>query len=627
MMEHWFMLNHLPRNIIRLLLLLMANWQAANAQPITDSLQTVLNRSEDTARVRILVDLSRQYQKEKNRELTFQYANDAVTLSWKIGNHPVIYNAYIHLGRLYENELKYDSAIIVYTEALALAERNKALAVIADLRTKIGVKYDYLLDWEKAIQNHLAAQALFTQVNDTIGLIRSHINLYGVYQNMKDAPTSKHHIEQAYLLSEKTSNTEAKGYSSLNLGSFYSDANEPDSSIKYSRKALKYWTELGRHERIAQCLNNLGIQLVKKGQYAEGIATIQQANEIKIKHRYTRDLSNGYLALGKAYLHAGNRTAAEQWLRKGIALSDSLEIAPDDYIAALRDLSVLLFDKKEWKEAWEVLAKYADRNDSLYSTERRKAIAEVEVRYESEKKEQLIATLNKEKEAKQRFIYLIISIAVLLMALLVVLYMVFNTRRKYYQQFEKVQQLKVLLSQINPHFLFNTLNSIYSLSLSRSDKTPGILLRLSGLMRYMLESSGKSQVALADEVACLENYIALEKIRLPEEARITFHQQGSFGDVLLPPMLFLPFVENGFKHGDNGMYTTLQMDISLVRQDDFIYFEIENNKPPVGKELVSTTRTGLDNIRKRLDILFKNRHTLEISNEPAAFKVKLTLQL
>jgi LytS/YehU family sensor histidine kinase len=187
------------------------------------------------------------------------------------------------------------------------------------------------------------------------------------------------------------------------------------------------------------------------------------------------------------------------------------------------------------------------------------------------------------------------------------------------------QELQLLKSQVNPHFLFNTLNGIYALALRDADRTADTVLRLAELMRYMVAVVARPEVSLAEELTYLDNYLALERIRLNPSAEVTFRQQGNVAGVLLAPMLLLPFVENAFKHGVETQVQNIRVEIDASWQGTELFFQVVNSKPTVPPPLAEAPRTGLANVRKRLQLLYPGRHELTLTETDHEYRVHLWL--
>ncbi len=196
-------------------------------------------------------------------------------------------------------------------------------------------------------------------------------------------------------------------------------------------------------------------------------------------------------------------------------------------------------------------------------------------------------------------------------------------------RFKQVQiELALLKSQVNPHFFFNTLNSLYALSLEKSEQVPELILKLSNLMRYVLDSTNKKTVPLEDEVQFIKSYISLEQLRLPKKSDIRISVTGELTTHYIAPMLLIPFVDNSFKHGLSSSIEDgyVHVDISMERKN--LHFQIENSKPPLeSRDNTERLGMGLENVRRRIALIYPEKHQLNISNNTNNYFVKLSLTL
>ncbi|MCG1035980.1 sensor histidine kinase [Polaribacter sargassicola] len=186
----------------------------------------------------------------------------------------------------------------------------------------------------------------------------------------------------------------------------------------------------------------------------------------------------------------------------------------------------------------------------------------------------------------------------------------------------KEQELKFLKMQIHPHFLFNSLNTIYGFAIAKADEAPEMILKLSNLLDYILYQVEKPKVFLTEEINHLEDYISLEKMRFHDTLKVNFKKENIGNTFQIPPMLLIPFVENSFKHGVliNGVLT---VDIQLKIDENFLFFEVENSS--IIKD-EATTGIGLENIKKRLEMLYPKKHQLAIIDKNDTFKVSLKIE-
>jgi len=186
----------------------------------------------------------------------------------------------------------------------------------------------------------------------------------------------------------------------------------------------------------------------------------------------------------------------------------------------------------------------------------------------------------------------------------------------------KNQELRFLKMQIHPHFLFNSLNTIYGFALKKHDKAPEMILKLSNLLDYILYQIEKPQVLLTDEVNHLKDYVSLEKMRFHDTLEVKMNINILNKNIQIAPMLLIPFVENAFKHGDiiNG---SLGVFINLKTERDAVYFEVKNSSI---KENKADKGIGLENIAKRLEMQYSDNYTLETNQTDNYFKVKLSIR-
>lgn len=187
-------------------------------------------------------------------------------------------------------------------------------------------------------------------------------------------------------------------------------------------------------------------------------------------------------------------------------------------------------------------------------------------------------------------------------------------------------ELAMLRAQINPHFLFNTLNNIKSLVKSIPSKAVYSVDKLTGMMRYMLYESSLGSVPLDNEIAHINNYIDLEKIRYSDPGFIDFKISGDYTNIPVPPLIFMPFIENAFKHGNKLKPSPgIKIIIDVLKQN--IHFEITNFKKENYEAHNKNSGFGLSNIRRRLDLLFGDKYDLLIENADKTFTVKLNLKI
>ncbi len=192
-------------------------------------------------------------------------------------------------------------------------------------------------------------------------------------------------------------------------------------------------------------------------------------------------------------------------------------------------------------------------------------------------------------------------------------------------------ELKYLKTQINPHFFFNTLNSLYALTLKKSDIAPEIVLKLSEMMRYMLYESNERMLSLQQEIQYIENYLDLEKLRHGENFKMEMNITGEPAGHKIAPLLFIPFLENSFKHGIDHQLKSGYVNIDLDIQQKSLTLKVINSLPD--QDVIAKSEgkkiggIGLTNVRRRLNILYPQKHKLEVKKNEKEFQVTLYLEI
>ena len=193
---------------------------------------------------------------------------------------------------------------------------------------------------------------------------------------------------------------------------------------------------------------------------------------------------------------------------------------------------------------------------------------------------------------------------------------------------EKINaELQLLKAQVHPHFLFNTLNNIYSFILNNSGKAPEMIRKLSSLLYYILNDCNRQLVALDKELSMIQDYITLEQIRYGDRLNLSLQIQGSAKGKMISPLLLIPFVENSFKHGTSRMLTHPWVRLDIQIEKDFLEFRLTNNKPEHTNESAGKKGIGLNNVKKRLQLLYPETHSLNIIETEMSYEVFMKIAL
>ncbi|MBC7891085.1 MAG: histidine kinase [Sphingobacteriaceae bacterium] len=195
------------------------------------------------------------------------------------------------------------------------------------------------------------------------------------------------------------------------------------------------------------------------------------------------------------------------------------------------------------------------------------------------------------------------------------------------QQEKLAAELEALKAQVHPHFLFNTLNNLYALTRRQAPEAPDVVLKLSNLLRYVLYECNAPEVPLNQEIQFLKNYVALEQLRYGERLEVSLNFTGNIHAQRIAPLLLIPFLENAFKHGTSEQLDQAWVSLNLAVEGHTLTFQLLNSRDPEATEALLAGGIGLQNVRRRLELLYPDRYDLQVLPEEDTFLVNLRLIL
>lgn len=213
-----------------------------------------------------------------------------------------------------------------------------------------------------------------------------------------------------------------------------------------------------------------------------------------------------------------------------------------------------------------------------------------------------------------------------LVAFLASIGLALNVRWKQTEKERLSAQLSYLKTQINPHFLFNILNSIYSVTIGKAPQGAEMVYKLSEMMRYTLGEAQLDFVPLESEINYIANYIDMQKVRFDKSVKLSFDIDGSFSGKQIAPLLLIPFIENAFKHGVNSEQNS-DIKIKIGLSENELHLQVINNKVEVEQDSETKSGLGIENTRNRLELIYPNKHVLNIIDDRFSFSVSLNIIL
>jgi tetratricopeptide (TPR) repeat protein len=506
----------------------------------------------DTAKVRVLNRLCRALGNYLPDE-AIKCANDQVeicaqlTLSRekriaRVGRDGLT-NAYSILSQLYFEKGGYDASLTANTKFIENAEKANNNRVIPYGYMRIGNILAIKKEYDKAIVYYHTALKMFIDLNS----IKEVAN---VYSNLGSLNNERGDYLQAEEFNLKALEIFKKIDSKKDIASTLNRLGENEAGKENYDRALNYFME------------ELKISEQIKSEFEKSMAFLSIGGVLNKKHQYQKAIPYNEKAI--AFMI---RTGRKDWLRTGY-----IQIA-DSY----RGLN-------EMEKAFGYMHKYIDMHDSLYNIETSRQAKELLVKYETEKKEKDNKLLSQQNEIQALTIrsnrYFIFGMAILLLFILGGAYLFLKQNRLRAEQRSMQLEQKLLRSQMNPHFIFNSLNAIHSVVLTGDKKEAAVYLAsFAKMIRAILEGSRFEYISLEKEIALLENYIKLQALRFENEIKYSINVDDKLDlvNTLLPPMLTQPFIENAIEHGLAEVKDGAELIISFKESADSLLIEVSDN--------------------------------------------------
>lgn len=552
-MEDYRLKYGLKRVVYSILLLLGPVLGLAQEKTLFDSLSHIVNgTSADTLKINALLELSKAYMGTDDQK-AFVLAHSALNKSEELKHPKWIGFSLNRIGTIYDITGKPDSATMFFMNALRIFESIHNYSGLAAVYQNIGAMHYYQKDFDKAIENYRKALPL------------------------REKTGEKNYVAQLFN----------------NIGSVMRRKKEYDSAIFYYEKSLVIKKGLNDKQSLASSYLNISVAYQYKNDFAAAIENINKAITLCLSTANDYDLASCYITLSEIYLKMHREKEARQQALLGLEIAKKLgsnELLFNGY----EELSLCDTLKGDYKSAFANYTNAVAYRDEVYSQEKAKAIGKLQTLYETEKKDSEIKLLNADNETKTRqqkllLIVLLLSVILLLLAIWAYLNKQKHNRVLARQKREienKTEQLKDqaaqiarLSSQMNPHFLFNALNSLQRLVLQKDEiASLEYIGQLSHLMRSTLNNSSKEYINLEDELAFLNLYLAFEKSLLGNDFTYTLQYENlDVHNIMLPPMMIQPLAENAVKHGLLTKGGKKELFISFETQGTLLLITVRDN--------------------------------------------------
>ena len=498
------------------------------------------------------------------------------------------------LGGCYVDLNISDSALYYYKRALIYTKLFGDKQKIAIGYNNISIAYFRVGNYEKAIEWQLNAIKAKESLKDTISLATSLNNVGSMFIKLKKYTQAKRYLSKSFRLLNDES--KISGFSALNLGICFKMTGNLDSALHYYNVALKIYTKLGLESNIGKAYSNIGGVYEAKKELTKALEYMQKSLVTSKKVNNEYDIAIRSRNVANVYLELGQTSKAKIHILEAKRLADKLK-STELSMEVYNTLSKYYEKTHNYALALSNYKIYKDLNDSLFSEKSESTINELSTKYETEKKEQEIGALKNQRKIselelirkensiyQQRLIiYFTAAVLVLIGLALYLLFKRYKLKQKNAQELLARQKLeleqRMLLSQMNPHFIFNSLASVQEyIGVSETTKAQDFLSRFAKLMRSILQNSRRQFIPIDEEIESLRWYIEIEKQRFG--GKFDFELTNEVDEpefVMIPPMMVQPFVENAIIHGFSNKVTGGLLKVLYQQVDETIKVVIEDN--------------------------------------------------
>lgn len=503
-----------------------------------------------------------------------------------VTNSPAILAAtYKSLGVTYYHQGVFDSSQYYYEKSLVEFNQIKDSLNIGKVTANIGILYRRTGQYDKAIQQYINALNIYESIDYKSGVGSAYFNVGGVYQTLGDFEKALTYYSSAQKIYENLHNYQRLTNILINMGVLQFELNNFDKSLALQLEALELNNRTENQQLKSTILLNIGQSYVDLNQTYKALEYYDECEKIRIQLNDHWGLNKVFLLKATAYDKLNENSKAEEYFQKSIE-----ESKENNYSDLLKEAyfhySVYLEKRKKPVQAISYLKKYNHLKDSLVTIFQNQAVSELTAKYESEKRQKELELLTQKSqiqhlELSKKNSWLIILIIVMILGAVAIMVSLRINRLRADHKIMDLRQ-KVLLTQMNPHFLFNSLTAIQSFILDKKNKEANnYLSRLASLVRGILENSREEFVSLRTELETLKDYIGLQKLRFENEITYEFKIDENIDQdqVVVPPMLAQPFVENALIHGmlRNKPEAKIEVQISLNESHEMLNFQIKDN--------------------------------------------------
>ncbi|MDQ1772615.1 tetratricopeptide repeat protein [Labilibaculum sp. A4] len=545
------------------------------------------NKQEEnpvTQQITLFLDSSVYFRNSSiNKSITI--CQKAIEIAEETQNPNFLSKAYKAQGINYYISGTTDSAFLYYQKAIPQFEALNSKSDVGKVLGNIGLLYKRQAKYDMALEYYLQNLKIYKEINYREGLGSIFNNLGNLYYLQENLATAENYYLLALSNFKNFKNTVEIANAYCNLGAIAEQNKNFTKSLDFYNKSLHENSKIGNVLFESKLLFNIGYLYHSQNMPDSATAYVKRAEKIRIQIGDKDGLISAKLELAKIEMSQNNANLSEKYLLEAdqLAIENNMLKWRSEILSSLTDV---YREKQDFKKAFIHQSQWIQVDDSINKIETSNRFAELSIKYETEKSQQELELLQQKSQiqnlelGKKNAWIIILMIVMILGAVAIVVSLRINRLRADHKIMDLRQ--KVLLTQMNPHFLFNSLTAIQSFILDKKNvEANNYLSRLASLVRGILENSREEFVSLRTELETLKDYIGLQKLRFENEISYEFEIDKNIDQdqVLVPPMLAQPFVENALIHGmlRTNPNAQIQVKISLNKNLDLLRFQIKDN--------------------------------------------------
>ncbi len=528
----------------------------------------------------------------------------------------------------YSNLNEIPEALKLYEDVAEYFKKKGDKKVYATVLMNYGTTAAMVGKYTQAIESSTKALSTLLETGDSTDIAHYYCEIGKLFNLVGNREKYKEYILTAEKLipNEKYANFETVINVNNELAFLYDEKNDFEKAKLYYQKNYELSEKKGYLIGIAVSANNIGDILLKQKKYITALPYIREGLEINKKLKNYWGLITSYISLGQNHFYLKNFNEAEMLYRKALSLAKNgnYPIEKKDIYFYMRELYEL---KNQYDSAYFYFKKYEIIKDSLENLDVKKQIAQMETQFNTKQKERQIEFLDKENELKdtqlrtQGVLFVILLVAILLASL--VIYLIVRNKRIQAELNASLNEQKMLRVQLNPHFIFNSLNAIQNFILQKKPfEAADYLSDFARLMRLILESSREDSITLEKEIQILDYYLKLQQLRFSNSFsfEIKIDENLIPEQIKIPSMLLQPFIENAVEHGIKNMdFGKGVIFVEINEKDDSLLILVEDNGHGFSNEIkenhksyaIKITQERIENIY----LLTKKKIKFEIQTE------------